>query len=161
AVLRDCVSPGPVCAAERQADTVLRGSFQRGRPLRVKSGHQCSDRTSASGSRAVMLRSNGMLPLSPQEPSLLVEEYTPQLRRLEFAQRRHAGGGVHPLAEFDVDLPRLDQAVLADDELGRHGKKEPAVALIPFQVHAGLLVEAPDLGADPEDQAERERIAEI
>src|ERR1044072_8663386 len=85
---------------------------------------------------------------------------------------RHSGGterferhedrlGLHPLAEFNVHLPRLHPPVAADDELGRHRQEMTGVAVILLKLDTGFFVQAADLCPDPEDQAKRQRVTEI
>src|SRR3954469_15752773 len=69
----------------------------------------------------------------------------------EFLKRGDNSLGLHSLAEFEVDLARLDQPILPDDELRRHRQEVSGVAVILLQIDADVLIKTLNFGADPED----------
>ena len=91
----------------------------------------------------------------------IAERYAAADHDVELFERSDNSLGLHSLAEFEVDLPSLHQPVLPDDKLRRHRQEIARVAVILFQINADVLIKSLDFGANPENQAERQRITQI
>ena len=61
---------------------------------------------------------------------------------VQLLEHRDNGLRLHALAKFDIDLPRLDQSVLADNEFRRDWQEECLVTLVLFQIDTGMLITA-------------------